>query len=232
MGHTGDRLAVSGPAVAIRPRVVTVRLITRRSRVQITPPLPPSGNSQNTDETSPSGGAPREFSADASVSPQARAYTHDLIGDSGNVSPEEWRSVPGLENLVEVSTRGRVRNPRLGRVLAGSRSLGYLHVRLSVGGVRRDFTVHELVALAFHGPRPAGHDVDHIDHDRANNAPENLRYLTASQNRGARACSKCRKTGHLAANCHLASAPSALTDLTDEAFERLLDQGLVEDGAA
>ena len=43
--------------------------------------------------------------------------------------------------------------------------------------------VHRIVATAFHGPAPSGqHVVDHIDTNRQNNRPENLRWLTKLEN--------------------------------------------------
>jgi hypothetical protein len=44
--------------------------------------------------------------------------------------------------------------------------------------------VHNLVLEAFAGPRPEGHEADHIDFDRANNRLENLRWLPRNKNRG------------------------------------------------
>lgn len=42
--------------------------------------------------------------------------------------------------------------------------------------------VHILVAEAFIGPRPKNADVCHYDDDKSNNAVENLRYGTRSEN--------------------------------------------------
>lgn len=43
--------------------------------------------------------------------------------------------------------------------------------------------VHQIVAIAFHGPAPSEqHVVDHIDTNRQNNRPENLRWLTKLEN--------------------------------------------------
>jgi hypothetical protein len=42
---------------------------------------------------------------------------------------------------------------------------------------------HTLVCLAFHGAPPtARHEVDHIDGDRTNNRPDNLRWVTHREN--------------------------------------------------
>ena len=43
--------------------------------------------------------------------------------------------------------------------------------------------VHRIVATAFHGPQPTEHHVvDHIDTNRRNNRPENLRWVTRLEN--------------------------------------------------
>jgi hypothetical protein len=58
------------------------------------------------------------------------------------------------------------------------KSSGYLHVK--VGNCR--FQAHRLVYLITKGPIPDGMDVDHIDRDRRNNAPYNLRLATKAEN--------------------------------------------------
>lgn len=46
-----------------------------------------------------------------------------------------------------------------------------------------EHVVHRIVATAFHGPQPTkGHVVDHIDTNRRNNRPENLRWVTRLEN--------------------------------------------------
>jgi hypothetical protein len=43
--------------------------------------------------------------------------------------------------------------------------------------------VHQVIATAFHGEKPSPeHVVDHIDTDRRNNRPENLRWVTRQEN--------------------------------------------------
>jgi HNH endonuclease/NUMOD4 motif len=109
---------------------------------------------------------------------------------------ENWRPIPGHAGY-EVSDLGRVRSidrvvtktqggravqvRRKGRVLrpyvSGS---GYLILRLgSDSGLAY---VHQLVLLAFVGPRPAGCQAAHDDGNRLNNVVANLRWATASEN--------------------------------------------------
>jgi hypothetical protein len=115
---------------------------------------------------------------------------------------EEWRDVPGYEGLYQVSDKGRVRS--LDRVVPDSRwglnrkpgkvlqpnphsVMGYLRVVLYRQGVRRNFDVHQLVALAFIGLRPEGMEVCHNSGDVNDNRVENVRYDTRSGNMRDRA---------------------------------------------
>ena len=67
--------------------------------------------------------------------------------------------------------------------LQDDRRAGYLKVRIKhADGKIRSRYVHHLVAEAFLGFRPDGADIDHIDGDRTNNRPENLRYCTRKEN--------------------------------------------------
>lgn len=112
-----------------------------------------------------------------------------------DVTPERWLPIPGYEGYYEVSDRGRVRSLprecpgnnwrfRPGRALSpGPRSRGYLQVNLSLHGVVKPYSVHVLVAAAFHGPRPKGMEIRHLDGNKANNQPSNLAYGTSSENK-------------------------------------------------
>jgi hypothetical protein len=58
----------------------------------------------------------------------------------------------------------------------------YRRVQLRDFGRNATIYVHHIVADAFIGPRPEGLEVNHKDRDPSNNQPENLEYVTHSQN--------------------------------------------------
>lgn len=104
---------------------------------------------------------------------------------------EEWKEIPDWSDY-EVSSQGRVRRttkarggPRLGsnriRTLVTDR-VGYQQITFCRNGRWFIFRVHQLVALAFIGPRPEGKEVNHKDGNKKNNTPPNLEYVTRSEN--------------------------------------------------
>lgn len=95
---------------------------------------------------------------------------------------ERWRPIVGYPGLYEVSDHGHVR--RVGRRVLADRAApgGYRAVNLWRGGHARGHLVHVLVAAAFLGPVPAGHEVNHRDGYKGNNHATNLEYLTRSDN--------------------------------------------------
>jgi hypothetical protein len=108
------------------------------------------------------------------------------------LASEQWVSVVGFEAYYEVSDSGRVRRVAPGRrtkpglVLHGYLTNGYPMVKLfdgSGGGTpKARVHVHRLVARAFLGPCPEGHEVNHKDGSRINNKLDNLEYVTHSEN--------------------------------------------------
>lgn len=96
---------------------------------------------------------------------------------------EQWRPIPGFEDLYRVSSEGRIYSLRRGRVLKGTPApSGHLSLSLMRDGIRTQAQVHALVLLAFVGPYPAGLEIRHLDGDPANNRLENLRYGTRQEN--------------------------------------------------
>lgn len=123
-----------------------------------------------------------------------RSYQSRLRPEPGphppNLPGEKWRAVPGYEGRYEVSNHGRVKslprpkvhNPRL--LKTSPDVCGYPVVRFwSSDATPRGWRVHELVLLAFVGPRPdwAAH-IRHLDGNKLNNVLRNLAYGTAAEN--------------------------------------------------
>lgn len=114
--------------------------------------------------------------------------------------PEEWRDIPGHEGRYQASSLGRIRSVdhyviRLvkGRVLRPRiREKGYPVVTISGAGPK---DVHQLVALAFHGQRPEGLQVRHLNGDKLDARAANLAYGTQADNERDKFCygEKARK---------------------------------------
>jgi hypothetical protein len=101
---------------------------------------------------------------------------------------EEWKPIPGYEGYYKVSNFGGIESLKSRyRWKAGKMSphltyYGYRRVRLCVNGVQKIFGVHQLVCLAFIGPLPDRHEVNHKNGIKSDNRLENLEYVTRSQN--------------------------------------------------
>lgn len=95
----------------------------------------------------------------------------------------EWKDIPGWDGYF-ASSAGEIRG-RLGRPLTPYlRRDGYMQVALFDGSRKVARSVHTLVCLAFHGPRPSdAHQAAHGDGERTHNAASNLRWATPEENR-------------------------------------------------
>ncbi len=112
------------------------------------------------------------------------------------MNDEIWKPVVGLETFYEVSNLARIRSIgglkirrngrrycRDGQLMAQSKAVhGYMIIRLRKMGESISGYVHRFVAQAFI-PNPLGlPQVNHKDGTRDNNRPENLEWVTNSQN--------------------------------------------------
>lgn len=106
-------------------------------------------------------------------------------------SAERWLPVVGSETRYAVSDQGRVMRTtggpgaRAGKILKPQLvDGGYVQVFLGAGPGRkpRPHRVHKLVAAAWIGPRPPGHQINHLDGCKTSNAARNLEYLIPREN--------------------------------------------------
>lgn len=99
---------------------------------------------------------------------------------------ELWKDVPGYEGRYEVSNLGNVRGTYKNKqvILKPETKIGsdYQRVLFCVKGVRKHYSVHTLVLLAFVGPCPEGFECMHLDHNPRNNCLDNLRWGSKSEN--------------------------------------------------
>lgn len=93
---------------------------------------------------------------------------------------EEWREIPSWPGY-EASSHGQIRS-KSGIKTPFKDYKGYLRVKLWSNSKPRNMRVSGLVALAFHGPAPAGHVVRHRNGVNDDNRADNLRYGTRSEN--------------------------------------------------
>ena len=107
---------------------------------------------------------------------------------------ETWKSIPGYEDLYEVSDKGNVRS-LLKRTKSTSVKLekplilspcktkdGYLFVRLFNKDSGKNFRINRLVLFAFVGECPEGYYAVHLNGKSDDNRLENLKYATPTEN--------------------------------------------------
>jgi len=109
---------------------------------------------------------------------------------------EVWKDVPDYEELYQVSNLGKVRS--LDRLVKGAKGLdyrikgkttkeaknylGYIKVRLHKEGIRKEYSLHRIVAISFVLNIELKKEVNHIDGNKLNNAASNLEWCTRSEN--------------------------------------------------
>ena len=96
---------------------------------------------------------------------------------------EQWKAVEGYNGKYLISSNGRVKNAKSGRILKQEINYcGYARAHLCNFEDRRMRFVHRLVAEAFI-PNPQNKSqVNHIDGNKLNNTVENLEWSTPLEN--------------------------------------------------
>lgn len=98
---------------------------------------------------------------------------------------EEWKSIPGTNNKIEVSNYGRARSLLRGEpyiLKCQPDKKGYLRLRVTIERNKKSYRVHREVAKAFI-PNPNNlPQVNHIDGNKNNNSVSNLEWATNRAN--------------------------------------------------
>ena len=108
---------------------------------------------------------------------------------------ESWRLIDGYDNY-EVSQHGRIRNNKTNLIRTNQTDKGgYKIICLTKEAKQKLHKIHRLVAFAFLENKPNDTKVDHIDHNRAKNMLNNLRWTTPSGNSRNRSKGKNNSSG-------------------------------------
>lgn len=98
---------------------------------------------------------------------------------------EEWKWINGFEGIYKISNRSRLMSfykSKSGRIRSAKNKNGdYLRTCLSRSGGGRKVSMHVLVAEAFLGDIPPGHEVHHKDGNKQNNSVENLQIISKKE---------------------------------------------------
>lgn len=96
---------------------------------------------------------------------------------------EIWKDVVEYEEYYQVSSLGNIKNKKTGRLKVSITNwAGYSRIQLFKDNKGKIFSLHRVVASAFIPNDKNLPEVNHKDHNRANNVVENLEWCTRGFN--------------------------------------------------
>lgn len=93
------------------------------------------------------------------------------------IKEEEWTDL-SIDSNYAASKNGYILNKKTNYIIKGSDRNGYKRITLK-GKV---YSIHRIIWELFNGSIPEGQIIDHIDGNRSNNALNNLRLVSQSEN--------------------------------------------------
>jgi len=95
---------------------------------------------------------------------------------------EFWKDISGYEKIYQISNLGNVRNSKQKLLKVWSAPNKYNRITLEVKGLKKSFTIHRLVAIAFIDNPLQKKTVNHIDGNKNNPCVSNLEWATINEN--------------------------------------------------
>ena len=96
---------------------------------------------------------------------------------------EIWKDIPNYQGIYQVSSLGRVKSLKFGKekiMKLSKNTTGYYKISLLNGGNRKQYQIHQLVAMAFLNHNVCGYKlvVDHKNDNPLDNRVENLQLVS------------------------------------------------------
>ena len=101
---------------------------------------------------------------------------------ASNKRREEWRDIPGYEGRYQASDLGRLRSKERGLLSPFLSVGGYLVATVQRDGQRYRTGAHRLIAAAWVSNPDNKPEINHKNGIRTDNRPENLEWVTRSEN--------------------------------------------------
>lgn len=96
---------------------------------------------------------------------------------------EKWKDISGLDGVYQISSFGRVKSIKLGRLLKPhDNGNGYQLIWLQVNKTKQRYQIHRLVAFHFFPPPLSFQEIHHKDGNPGNNHLNNIEWVSHAQN--------------------------------------------------